>query len=187
MHRFTSLFMAGVFAAALPAAAAEQQPQPAAPQHDEHQTASAQPGVSPEQEKQMMAMHQKTMAEMRAMDAKVDALVARMKRGKGRREDRGNRRGRSGAGGTAHRLARPHDADAVADDGPHDAAHGRRRLVSGDEGDDGVVPDDEDDAGAGGRPVGNPKNRTCAARGGRVTAASAGLQGQRSVGFWFSS
>lgn len=82
MHRFTSLFIAGVFAAALPASAT-QQPQPAAPRHDEHQTASAQAGVTPEQEKQMMAMHQKMMAEMKAMDAKVDALVARMKAAKG--------------------------------------------------------------------------------------------------------
>jgi hypothetical protein len=58
---------------------------PAAQQqtHEEHHPAGDQPPVTQAQEKGMMEMRQKMMADMKAMDATLEALVTKMKAAKG--------------------------------------------------------------------------------------------------------
>ncbi|MEO7889722.1 MAG: hypothetical protein ABIW19_06930 [Vicinamibacterales bacterium] len=83
MTRFTFLAVALVFGgvvASTPSARAQAPASP--PQQMDHQPSTAQAPMMMS-DAQMMSMHQKMMADMKAMDVKLDALITKMNAAKG--------------------------------------------------------------------------------------------------------
>ena len=132
--RFVAVVLAisGVCAMALSARAQS----PASPaQQTDHQRSTGQAPMMMS-DAQMMNMHQKMMADMKTMDVKLGALIAKMNQQRGRRRGQRDRRGAHDARAAAHNHARRHDADGRADDNADawlqdDADADARRQVGG--------------------------------------------------------
>lgn len=91
MTKFTcltaALLFTGLVAVAQPSHAQEPPsgttPQAQGQDHQTHHPAPAEQPVTPAQETEMAGMQQKMMADMKAMDARLDALVTKMNAAKG--------------------------------------------------------------------------------------------------------